>query len=86
MILTVHNLAKTYMLLPSEVLSRATTFDLYVLDTYSRYVKYQEAKQQGKAVLSNKGKNLSVNDMKAMLARVRTPEIVEREAKEREKK
>ena len=48
MILTIHNLAKTYMLLPSEVLGRATTFDLYVLDTHSRFIKYQEAKQQGK--------------------------------------
>jgi hypothetical protein len=36
------------MLLPSEVLDRATTFDLYVLDTHSRFIKYQEQKAQGK--------------------------------------
>lgn len=55
MILTVHNLAKTYKMLPSEALSRATTFDLYVLDTFSRYTKYQESKKNKRnAQMSNK--------------------------------
>ena len=61
MILTIHNLAKTYMLLPSEVLGRATTFDLYVLDTHSRFIKYQEQKAQGndkKQVFGNSNKRM----------------------------
>lgn len=52
MILTVHNLAKTYKLLPSEVLGRASTFDLYVLDTFHRYSKYQEDKAESLKALS----------------------------------
>lgn len=86
MILTVHNLAKTYKMLPSEVLSTATTFDLYVLDTFHRYSKYQEAKAAGKPTLGGKARSLTVEDMQAMISRVRTPEVVEREAKERRKK
>lgn len=77
MILTVHNLAKTYMLLPSEVLGRATTFDLYVLDTYSRYIKYQEAKAKGMAppVSANKHSKAElaamIKDAKAYVAKER---------------
>lgn len=48
MLLTLHNLAKTYKMLPSQALADATTFDLYILDTYHRYVKYSEQKAQGK--------------------------------------
>ena len=51
MLLTLHNLAKTYKMLPSEALGRATTFDLYILDTFHRYSKYQERQEmikQGK--------------------------------------
>jgi hypothetical protein len=68
MVITLHNLAQTYNLLPSEALTRATTFDLYVLDTYYRYGKYQEAKAQGKATPST---SLTQDEMKQMLARVR---------------
>lgn len=49
MLLTVHNLAVTYKLLPSEVLAKATTFDLFVSDTHQRWQKYHEAKAKGKA-------------------------------------
>jgi hypothetical protein len=48
MVLTVHNLAENYKCLPTEVMAKATTFDLYVLDTHSRFIKYQEQKAQGK--------------------------------------
>lgn len=55
-------------MLPSEALERATTFDLYILDTFSRYVKYQEAKQQGNhtAAQGIKKPSLTVEQMKAM--------------------
>jgi hypothetical protein len=46
MILTVNNLAKTYKLLPSEVMERGNTFDLYVMDIATRYERYQQKKSQ----------------------------------------
>ena len=46
MILTVNNLAKTYKLLPSEVMERGNTFDLYVMDVATRYERYQQQKSQ----------------------------------------
>lgn len=67
MILTLHNLAKTYKMLPSEILERGTTFDLYVLDTFSRYVKYQEARAQGRSMPSSGKPKLSIEQMKAMM-------------------
>lgn len=48
MILTLNNLAKEYGLLPSEALGRATTFDLYVLDTSARWFKYKQDLADGK--------------------------------------
>ena len=48
MILTLNNLAKEYGLLPSEALSRATTFDLYVLDVSTRWVSYRQDIADGK--------------------------------------
>ena len=71
MILTVHNLAKTYKMLPSEVLNQATTFDLYVLDTFSRYTKYQEAKAKGKAPTVPTKHMPSQSEMMAMMERAR---------------
>jgi hypothetical protein len=53
------------MLLPSEVLGRATTFDLYVLDTHSRFIKYQEQKAQGK-----ESKQVFANPTKAIPTKV----------------
>jgi hypothetical protein len=74
MLLTLHNLAKTYKLLPSEALARANTFDLYVLDVYARYLKYQDNKTQGKP----NDKNYSLEELKAMRDRAKnfkTPAI-----------
>jgi hypothetical protein len=68
MLVTLHTLAQTYNLLPSEALGRATTFDLYVLDNYSRFIKYQEAKSQGKAAPAPQ---LTQEQMKAMIARAK---------------
>jgi hypothetical protein len=55
-------------MLPSEALGKGTTFDLYVLDTFHRYSKYQEAKSNGKAAPTPK---LSVEQMKAMIERAK---------------
>lgn len=75
MVLTLHNLAKTYKMLPSEALDRATTFDLYVLDTFHRYSKYQEAQQSGQkqphSVMGKPRPKLSQAEMQSMIDRVR---------------
>lgn len=68
MLLTLHGLAKTYKLLPSECLRRASTFDLYVMDTFHRYQLYLERKSNGGALPSP---NLSQQQMKDMIKRVR---------------
>lgn len=69
MILSLHNLAKTYKVLPSEALTRGTTFDLYVLDTHHKYIKYQEAKEQGQVVPKKTGH--TQEELQAMIDRVR---------------
>lgn len=68
MVLTVNNLAKTYKLLPSEVMARATTFDLYVLDVSTRFVKYQQDMAQGRAP---KTRDYTTGELMAMLKRAR---------------
>lgn len=73
MTLTVHNLAKNYSLLPSEVLGRASTFDLYVLDTFTRYQRFIEKKNSvnAKAPIS---KTMTQDEMRAMIDRVKRRE------------
>jgi hypothetical protein len=74
MLLTIHNLAKNYKLLPSEVLAKGTTFDLYILDTFSRYVKYQEARREGNHTLAQAQSKprLTVEQMKKMAESAKT--------------
>jgi hypothetical protein len=40
--ITIGHLARTYGMLPSEVASRATTFDLMVTDVYTTWENYQQ--------------------------------------------
>ena len=70
MALTLHNLAKTYKMLPSQVLQSATTFDLYVLDLSTRHQRrQQEIAEQGHP--TKKTPKLSKEEMMQMLKRVR---------------
>jgi len=69
MILSVHNLAKTYKMLPSAVMSEATTFDLYVLDLATRYTNYQHEIAEGK--IAKKEHRLSEKEMLDMIKRAR---------------
>lgn len=71
MILTLDNLAHRYMCLPSEALSRATTLDLYVLDISTKWAKYRQDIAEGKVP---EVKQPSIEEMKAMIARVRSEE------------
>ena len=42
-------MSSRYGLLPGEVMSRATTFDLFVYDTAVSYIQYAQDKVDGKA-------------------------------------
>jgi hypothetical protein len=69
MYLTVHNLAQNYSLLPSEVLSRASTFDLYILDLHHKYVNREQARQSGQAPPVSR--SYSKDELAAMLQSAR---------------
>jgi hypothetical protein len=68
MILTLNNLAEKYKCLPSEVLVRGTTFDLYVLDVSTKWINYQQAKADGTVP---KEKLPSQSEMLAMIKQAR---------------
>jgi len=77
MFLTLHRLAETYNLLPSEALGRANTFDLFVLDLYYKWSNYQQEQSEGKTG-SGSGKSLTQEDMKAMIERAKNFQPKER--------
>ena len=54
MVITLDNLAHRYSCLPSEVLRRGSTFDLYVLDVSTRWLSYRQDIAEGK--IQPKGK------------------------------
>lgn len=73
MVIALHNLARSYKLLPSEALEKATTFDLYVLDVYNRRQLYDqeqaEAKSKGQAPPARK--TLTTEEMLNMIKQAR---------------
>lgn len=78
MILTIDNLACRYHVLPGEAMSRATTFDLYVMDTATRHQRYQQTRAELEQNLRS-GRTQPVappneEQMQAMLARVKERE------------
>lgn len=50
MILTIDTLAERYKMLPSEVMNRSTTFDLYVMDAAMSYHNYQSKKASNNGI------------------------------------
>jgi hypothetical protein len=74
MVLTVHNLADAYKCLPSDILANATTFDLYVLDVHTKWVKYQhqEAENKRAVPLAPPRPVLSKEQMLNMIKRTRS--------------
>lgn len=68
MILTLDNLAERYHCLPSDVLSRATTFDLHVVNISAKWQEHLAQKQQG---MTPTKRIPSVDEMKAMVAKVK---------------
>lgn len=69
MVLTLHNLARAYKMLPSDVLCQATTFDLYVLDVATKWQNHQQAVAAGKEV--DKRTHPSESEMLEMIKRAR---------------
>jgi hypothetical protein len=67
MILSIDALGKRYSLLPSEVMSKASTFDLVVLDAAIGFEVYLQNKADGK----KEAPKLSQEEMMAALERVR---------------
>jgi hypothetical protein len=67
MILSIDALGKRYSLLPSEVMTKASTFDLVVLDAALGYQNYIQDKADGKKATPK----LSQEEMMAAMERVR---------------
>ena len=67
MLLSIDALGKRYSLLPSEVMSKASTFDLVVLDAALGYQTYIQDQADGKKATPK----LSQEEMMAAMERVR---------------
>jgi hypothetical protein len=71
MLLTVHNLAERYGLLPSEAMARASTFDLHILDLSARYERYKHEQSERKSGAPPAPPNLSVDEMKEIIRKTK---------------
>lgn len=73
MVVSLHNLASTYHLLPSEALERASTFDMYVLNIHTQWQNHQrevaEAQSNGHATPPKK--KYSTEELQNMVNAVR---------------
>lgn len=69
MIITLDKLSTRYHLLPSEVLERADTFDLFCMDIGIRYEHVAEQKRKG--TWQKPEKKLSESEMQKMLNQVK---------------
>ena len=67
MLLSIDAIGKRYSLLPSEVMEKASTFDLVVLDAALGYQSYLQDKADGK----KQTPKLSQEEMMAAMERVR---------------
>ena len=67
MLLSIDAIGKRYSLLPSEVMSKASTFDLVVLDAALGYQTYIQEQADGK----KQTPKLSQEEMMAAMERVR---------------
>jgi len=56
MMLNVGHIAKTYGMLPSQVIDVATTYDLMIADVMSSWEEYQYNKAMGKTTIPNYSK------------------------------
>lgn len=61
----IDSMGKRYGLLPSEVLNRSNTFDLYIMDAALSYENFQHKKSMNKGV--DPAPNYSQEELLAML-------------------
>lgn len=66
--ISIGHVAKTYGLLPSEVLARATTFDLMITDVYATWENHQLNKSSGTAPNTS---DYNIEDLKAMVEKAK---------------
>ena len=66
--ITIDNMAQRYSLLPSDILGRASTFDLAVMDAAVRWQRIQRDKAEGK---HSDVKPLTQEQMLAMIKSVK---------------
>lgn len=62
----IDTMADRYKMLPSEVMNRASTFDIYVMDAALSYQNYQRKKQEGKLA-----EELSTDELQEMMRKAR---------------
>lgn len=70
-ILALHNLAEAYKVLPTEALERASTFDLYVLDTHLKYNRYLQEKSEDNGGAPKLKKQYSQEELLDIIKRTR---------------
>lgn len=60
--------------MPSEVLVRASTFDLHVLDVHTKWVKYQHQRMENERSnqVAPKAPIIPVSQLKEMIAQARS--------------
>lgn len=68
--LNVGVIAKTYGMLPSQVIDNATTYDLMIADVMSSWEEYQHNKAMGKTTVPN----YSTQELLDMLEKGKTDE------------
>lgn len=68
-------MATRYHLLPSEVMERASTLDIYVMETALSWQKYNEDQASAKANGHPPTPALSQKQMQEMLDRVRSSKV-----------
>lgn len=61
----IDSLAKRYGLLPSEVLNRSNTFDLYIMDVALSFEQYHTKKQENKNI--DPTPNYTIDELQSML-------------------
>ena len=66
LIMLIDTMADRYKMLPSEVMNRASTFDIYVMDAALSYQNYQRKKQEGKLA-----EELSTDELQEMMRKAR---------------
>ena len=70
-VLILDGLAHRYGCLPSEILTRADTLDMLILDCYRSWEQYQRDKMEAEQNGTPKPANLPINKLQEMMDRVK---------------